>query len=124
VEIALNARSADGRPLYDFSAREAGVAALQQLLAHFQGTGDFRADFDPLVVAMAIRAALDAVPLRLARDPGLDLGRHGQELADLFHIATRPGLSTGGLSRPGPTHSREQKWSPISTPATSPDCCC
>jgi AcrR family transcriptional regulator len=90
VEIALSARSADGSPLYDFSAREAGVTALQELLAHFQGTGEFRADFDPSVMAMAIRAALDAVPTRLARDPGLDLGRYGRELADLFHTATRP----------------------------------
>ena len=92
VEIALNARSADGHSLYDFSIRDAGVAALQQLLAHFQGTGEFRADFDPLVMAMAIRAALDAVPARLAHDPDLDLGHHARELAGLFLIATRPAL--------------------------------
>ena len=42
---------------------------------------------------MTIRAALDAVPARLARDPGLDLGHYGRELADMFHIATRPGES-------------------------------
>ena len=90
VEIALNGRGTDGGPLYDFSIRDAGVAALQQLLAHFQGTGEFRAGFDPLVMATAIRAALDAVPPRLARDPGLDVGHYGRELADLFHLATRP----------------------------------
>ena len=90
VEIALNARGADGRPLYDFSIRDAGVAALQQLLTYFQGTGEFRVSFDPLVMAMAIRAALDAVPPQLARNPEFDVGRHGRELADLFHIATRP----------------------------------
>jgi TetR/AcrR family transcriptional regulator, fatty acid metabolism regulator protein len=87
VEIALNGRSADGSPLYDLSIREAGTAALQQLLAHYQGTGEFRDDFDPLVMALAIRAALDAVPARLARDPGLDLDHYGRELADLFQIA-------------------------------------
>ena len=43
VEIALNARAADGRRLYDFSVQDAGVAALEQLLAYFQGTGGFRA---------------------------------------------------------------------------------
>ena len=90
VEIALNARSADGSPLYDFSIRDAGVTALRQLLTHFQRTGEFRADFDPQVMAMAIRAAIDAVPLQLARNPGLDIGYHGRELAELFHIATRP----------------------------------
>jgi TetR/AcrR family transcriptional regulator, fatty acid metabolism regulator protein len=90
VEVALNARSADGGSLYDLSIRQAGAEALRQLLASFQRTGEFRADFDPAVMAMAIRATLDAVPGRLARDPDLDLDRYGRELADLFHTATRP----------------------------------
>lgn len=84
VEIALNARSDDGGSLYDFSIREEGAEALRQLLAYFQGTGEFRPDFDPAVMAMAIRSALDAVPARL------DLAHYGRELADLFSIATRP----------------------------------
>jgi len=90
VEIALNARAADGSRLYDFSVQDAGVAALEQLLAHFQGTGEFRAGFDPHVMAMAIRAAINAVPAQLARDPALDVTHHAHELADMFHIATRP----------------------------------
>ncbi len=90
VEIAFNARGADGGSLYDFSAREQGVEALRQILVYFQRNGEFRADFDPAVAAMTIRAALDAVPPRLARDPDLDLDRYGRELADLFHTATRP----------------------------------
>ena len=90
VEIALNARAADGSRLFDAAVGDDGVAALRRLLAHFQGTGEFRAGFDPLVMAMAIRAALDAVPPQLARNPEFDVGRHGRELADLFHIATRP----------------------------------
>src|SRR6478736_8513132 len=98
VEIALNARTADGSRLYDPSVRDAGVAALQQLLAHFQGTGEFRASFDPHVMAMAIRAAINAVPAQLARDPAVDIGHHARELADLFHVATRPGESLRDLS--------------------------
>jgi TetR/AcrR family transcriptional regulator, fatty acid metabolism regulator protein len=90
VEIALNARGAEGSPLYDMSIREEGTEALRQILVYFQGTGEFRADFDPAVMAMAIRATLDAVPARLARDPGLDLDDYGRELAGVFHIATRP----------------------------------
>ncbi|HYX60395.1 MAG TPA: TetR/AcrR family transcriptional regulator [Streptosporangiaceae bacterium] len=90
-EIALNARAADGSRLYDVSVQDAGVAALQQLLAYFQGTGEFRAGFDPHVMAMAIRAAINAVPAQLARDPALDVAHHARELADMFHIATRPG---------------------------------
>jgi TetR/AcrR family transcriptional regulator, fatty acid metabolism regulator protein len=91
VEIALNARSADGGSLYDFSISQQGAEALRQLLTYFQGTGEFRADFDPAVMALAIRSALDAVPTRLARNPGLDLAHYGHELADLFLLATRPG---------------------------------
>ena len=91
VAIALNARDADGNPLYDFSIREEGITALRRLLIHFQGTGDFRPDFDPDITAMAIRSTLDAVPARLARDPGLDIDRYGRELADLFEAAIRPG---------------------------------
>ncbi len=98
VEIALNGRSTDGSALYDMSIRETGATALQELLAHFQGTGEFRADFDPLVMALAIRATLDAVPARMARDPGLDLDHYGRELADVFQIATRPGGSHPGTT--------------------------
>jgi len=90
-EIALNARAADGSRIYDPSVQDAGVAALEQLLAYFQGIGEFRAGFDPHVMAMAIRAAINAVPAQLARDPALDVAHHAREIADLFHIATRPG---------------------------------
>ena len=98
VEIVLNARAADGSRLYDFSVQDEGVAALQQLLAYFQGTGEFRAGFDPHVMAMAIRAAINAVPAQLARGSALDIGHHAHELADLFHIATRLAESPAGPS--------------------------
>ena len=100
VEIVLNARSADGSRFFDVSVARQGVADLQQMLAHFQGTGEFRADFDPLVVATAIRAAIDAAPPRLAHDPEFDVGHYGRELAELFHIATRPEASTRGRAAP------------------------
>jgi hypothetical protein len=48
-----------------------------------------RGDFDPQVMAIAIRAAIDAVPPRLARDPGFDVGHYGRELANLFDAATQ-----------------------------------
>jgi hypothetical protein len=51
-------------------------------------------------MAMAIRASLDAVPARLARDPELDTGRYGRELADLFQAATRPAGSQPGTVPP------------------------
>jgi TetR/AcrR family transcriptional regulator, fatty acid metabolism regulator protein len=106
-EIALNARAADGSRLYDVSVQDAGVAALEQLLAYFQGTGEFRVGFDPHVMAMAIRAAINAVPAQLARDPALDIGHHAHELADLFHLATQPGESPGDLP-PASSHRRSE----------------
>jgi TetR/AcrR family transcriptional regulator, fatty acid metabolism regulator protein len=101
-EIALNARAADGGRLYDVSVQDAGVAGLQQLLAYFQGTGEFRAGFDPHVMAMAIRATINAVPAQLARDPALDIGHQAREIADMFHIATRPGEAPRGPSTSHP----------------------
>ncbi|MBV9605237.1 MAG: TetR family transcriptional regulator [Solirubrobacterales bacterium] len=89
VEIARGARRPDGTPGFDRSSLDAGAAGLAQLLANFQAAGELRADFDPQVMAMAIRAAIDAVPPRLAADPSLDVEHHGRELANLFDLATR-----------------------------------
>src|SRR5215470_1283282 len=107
LEIALNARAADGSRLYDFSVQDEGVAALEGLLAYFQGTGEFRVGFDPHVMAMAIRAAINAVPAQLARDAALDTGHHARELADLFDIATRAGEATRDLPSDG-SHRRNE----------------
>lgn len=81
VEIARNARRAGGTQP---GIVDAGVRALVPLLVACQDTGEFRADFDPSVMAVAIRAAIDAVPRRLADDPQLDVDHYGSELADLF----------------------------------------
>jgi AcrR family transcriptional regulator len=89
LEIARNARAAGDGPGFDPTVLDGAVETLRQLLARFQSTGEFRADFDPGVVATAIRAAIDAVPRRLATDPDLDAERYGRELANLFDLATR-----------------------------------
>lgn len=88
LEIFLNARREDGSPLVDQRTLEHQVTSLELLLAHFQAAGDFRADFDPQVMAVAIRGAIDQVPLRLARDPDLDIDRYARELVALFGRAT------------------------------------
>ncbi len=89
AEIARNARRGDGSSSFDPGVLEAATAWLAQLLARHQEMGEFRADFDPLVMAGAIRAAIDAVPRALARDPSLDVEHHARELATLFDLATR-----------------------------------
>jgi hypothetical protein len=40
-------------------------------------------------MAVAIRAAIDAVPRRLAHDPDLDIDNYAREIASVFHLATR-----------------------------------
>jgi TetR/AcrR family transcriptional regulator, fatty acid metabolism regulator protein len=98
VEIVLNARDADGKRQFDTGPGAVGVAALGELLAHFQAAGEFRADFDPLVLAMAVRAAIDNVARQLVSNPDLDVRHHARELADLFVHATTPrGPSEGAL---------------------------
>lgn len=89
VEIARNARPGEGGPQFGPRFAEAAVSTLAQLLAQAQKTGELRSDFDPVVVASAIRAAIDAVPRRLASDPELDIAHYGRELAELFELATR-----------------------------------
>ena len=105
AEIARNARRADGEPSVDPATLEGAVKSLAQLLASFQKRGEFRKEFDPLVMATAIRAAIDAVPRRLANDPGLDLEHFGHELANLFDLATRGSKSRSKTQRRRPVPS-------------------
>jgi AcrR family transcriptional regulator len=99
VEIARNARPAEGEARLDPSVLEGAARSLAELLASFQDTGDFRPDFDPIVMAGAIRAAIDAVPRRLATDPAIDLEHYGRQLADLFDLATRRVAATDTKAR-------------------------
>jgi TetR/AcrR family transcriptional regulator, fatty acid metabolism regulator protein len=79
------------------SILQQGVSAWTELLSSFQKKGEFRADFDPAVMAAAVRAAIDSVPPRMARDPHFDVEHFGRELADLFDAATRkPGSRRKG----------------------------
>ncbi len=87
-EIFANARDDDGCPLYGLDALERMTGDLEARLGHFQATGEFR-EFDARVMAIAIRAAIDAVPPRLARRADLDLAHHAVELATAFELAVR-----------------------------------
>jgi TetR/AcrR family transcriptional regulator, fatty acid metabolism regulator protein len=89
IEIFLNARGESGSQRFYEKALDYVVTSLEQLLSRFQATGEFRPDFDPLVMALAIRGAIDQVPQRMARYPDLDVDRHARELAALFDLATR-----------------------------------
>jgi len=95
VEIARGGITADGKQrFYSDADVDEAVQILAQHLAHFQAVGQLRPDFDPLVMAVAMRAAIDAVPRRLAHDPDLDVDAYARQIANLFDLATRPQAST------------------------------
>ena len=87
VEIA---RSSEGRRIFygDTDVVDA-VGALEHVLSGFQAAGQFRPDFDPHVMAIVIRAAIEAASPRLALDPEFDIGNYASEIANAFHLATR-----------------------------------
>jgi AcrR family transcriptional regulator len=76
------------------SNRDAAVHPLVELLTRFQAAGDFRADFDPNSMAIAVRAVIDAAPGRLA-DPGFDVDQYAREAVTIFDRAT---CATGAQS--------------------------
>ncbi|MES1249014.1 MAG: TetR/AcrR family transcriptional regulator [Actinomycetota bacterium] len=95
VEIRRNGIGGEGEErFYGDADIDAAAQVLEQHLARFQSAGDLGADFDPRVMAMAIRAAIDSVARRLARDPSLDVDHYAREIADTFERATGP--PTGG----------------------------
>jgi hypothetical protein len=76
VEIDRNGVTADGqRRFYGNADVDEAVRVLEQLLARCQAAGELRPDFDPRVMAVAIRAAIGAVPPRLTLDPDLDIDK-------------------------------------------------
>jgi TetR/AcrR family fatty acid metabolism transcriptional regulator len=87
IEIA---RSAEGRRIFygDADVVDA-VGALEHVLSGLQAAGQFRPDFDPHVMAIAIRAAIEAASPRLAQDPEFDINNYSSEIATAFHLATR-----------------------------------
>jgi AcrR family transcriptional regulator len=90
VEVARNGVTAEGQHRF-YRDAEVGRAErlLGDLLAGLQADGQLRPDFDPEVMAVAIRAAIDAVPPRLVSDPDLDIESYTREIATTFHLATR-----------------------------------
>ena len=87
IEIA---RSAEGRRIFsDDPAVINAVGALEHVLSGSQTAGQFRPDFDPHVMAIAIRAAIEAASPLLALDPEFDIDNYAAEIATVFDLATR-----------------------------------
>ena len=85
VEIAAGGGRGELRPGLDAIAR--GVNALEDILRSGQRTGEFR-QFDPRVMAIAIRNVIDGVPRHMAADPDLDMDACTREIVTMFSLAT------------------------------------
>jgi AcrR family transcriptional regulator len=94
VEISTSFRTPDGKPRFDVTSVKHVYTELETLLRWGQETGEFRA-LSPSVVAHTLRAAIDALPPRLAVEPDLDLDAFARELTELFDIATRKQAARG-----------------------------
>lgn len=89
IEIARNgALRTEGRRRVDGRDVNAGARVLEELLARLQAKGELRRGFDPRVMAVTIRAAIDAVPPQLISDPALDIDDYATQIADIFDRAT------------------------------------
>jgi AcrR family transcriptional regulator len=87
IEIS---RSADGRRIfYGDTAVVSAVGALEHVLSGLQAASQLRPDFDPHVMAIAIRAAIEAASPLLALDPEFDIDNYASEIATVFDLATR-----------------------------------
>jgi AcrR family transcriptional regulator len=91
-EIALNFRSKDGKFRYRDATEELALEALEAILRKGQLNGEFR-NFDPRVMALTIRQAIDMVPRLLAANPDLDVKAYASELVTLFDRATALAIS-------------------------------
>lgn len=90
AEIRRNGLTADdAERLYGDANTSEFAGELENLLAMIQAAGGLRSDFDPKIMALAIRAAIDAIAGRIARDPDLDVDNYAKEIASIFDLATR-----------------------------------
>lgn len=90
VDIARNGSlTTNGRQRFDGRDIDVATHVLEELLARLQVEGELRSDFDPKVMAVAIRAAIDSVPYRLVLDPNLDVDHYAREIATIFDLASR-----------------------------------
>jgi TetR/AcrR family fatty acid metabolism transcriptional regulator len=68
--------------------RDGAVHILAGYLERFQAAGEFRPDFDPVSMAIAIRAVIDTAPARLTQ-PDFDIDTYARDAVTLFELATR-----------------------------------
>ncbi|MBS2965788.1 TetR family transcriptional regulator [Actinocrinis puniceicyclus] len=90
-EVCMNARSEDGTLRFGVEATaQANVGQLEPILRAGQRSGEFRA-FDTVLMALTLKAAVDAAIARMTCPPRLSLAECVRELTTLARLATRRG---------------------------------
>jgi TetR/AcrR family transcriptional regulator, fatty acid metabolism regulator protein len=89
-EIWGNFRDDSGHQHFGPQAVAGELAVVQQVLEYGQADGSL-GKFDARVMAVTLKASLDALLNQLAADPELDLEAYGAELVRLFERAIRKG---------------------------------
>ncbi len=90
MEIRRSGLTADGKEMFYGDANVNEFAGeLESLLSKMQAAGGLRPNFNPKVMALAIRSSIDAVARGLAQDADLDVETNAREIADIFDLATR-----------------------------------
>lgn len=87
-DVWANFRRPDGTQRFGMEAHEPEFEVVSQILREGQTRGEFR-EFDPRVVAITLRQALDGLATLVATDPDLDVDAYTGELIALFDRATR-----------------------------------
>jgi AcrR family transcriptional regulator len=87
-DVWANFRRLDGTQRFGMESHEPEFEVVSQILREGQARGEFR-EFDPRVMAITLRQALDGLATFVATDPDLDVDAYTSELVALFDRATR-----------------------------------
>jgi AcrR family transcriptional regulator len=96
--LAALPRERSGQPAPYADLHERGIAQLEHYMREGQRSHELR-QFDVRVMALAIRAAIDAIAYEIATGPELDLRVTGPELGHLFDHAMRRGPDSTAQQR-------------------------
>lgn len=96
--LAALPRERSGQPAPYADLHERGIALLQRFMRQGQRSRELRR-FNTRVMALAIRAAIDAVAYEIATGPELDLSITARELGQLFDHAMRSGPDSTNRTR-------------------------
>ncbi|WP_106581393.1 TetR family transcriptional regulator [Murinocardiopsis flavida] len=98
-EIFNNSRTAEGKRRFGVAYSEPVYEAREALFRSGQQAGEFRREFDPRVMSVAVQSAIDGMFAYWVTYPDHDLEAHADDLADLFEHATRTGHPRGEADR-------------------------